>query len=110
MGHLISPSSGTSSPFLDRWENDETGGEINEPRHEKNPSITFGSIKEFDFDNVKGGHANTSNADVDWWANGGDSGKHSGDVDLLANEEVLREEGGPHKNWAFYRIMQSGVS
>ncbi|KDP25415.1 hypothetical protein JCGZ_20571 [Jatropha curcas] len=71
-----------------------TDGEKAPPRHEKHRSITLGSLKEFNFDNVDGGDSHKPNAGPDWWANGSDIGK----------------EDGATKNWSFFPMMQPGVS
>ncbi|XP_057510440.1 uncharacterized protein At1g76660-like [Actinidia eriantha] len=61
---------------------------------QKHRSATFGSVKEFNFDNADGGNSNEPMIDSDWWT----------------NEKVIEEEGGPSKNWSFYPVMQPGMS
>ncbi|KAJ7952284.1 Hydroxyproline-rich glycoprotein family protein [Quillaja saponaria] len=62
--------------------------------HQKHPSITLSSIKEFNFDNADGGDSHKPNIVSDWWA----------------NEKVVEKEGGSSKNWAFFPMVQPGVS
>ncbi|KAL8503405.1 hypothetical protein ACS0TY_022226 [Phlomoides rotata] len=70
------------------------GGE-NEPRHQKNRTITLGSTKEFNFENVEGGSSDEpSISSSEWWV----------------NEKVVAEDGGHCKNWSFFPMMQTGVS
>ncbi|KAI3703449.1 hypothetical protein L1987_73530 [Smallanthus sonchifolius] len=57
-------------------------------RHQKHRSInTLGSVKEFNFDSTDG-------PESDWWT----------------SEKVLGNENGPIKNWAFFPMIQPGVS
>ncbi|KAM7491419.1 hypothetical protein LguiA_034340 [Lonicera macranthoides] len=58
--------------------------------HQKQRSITLGSVKEFNFDNVDGGNSHKPNTGTDWWAN--------------------EKEAQPSKNWSFFPMMQPGVS
>ncbi|KAL3818044.1 hypothetical protein ACJIZ3_003949 [Penstemon smallii] len=74
-------------------ENTHTDGD-NEQRHQKNRTITLGSTKEFNFDNVDGGNSGEPSIGSDWWA----------------NEKVHVEEGGPIKNWSFFPMVETGVS
>ncbi|XP_057977560.1 uncharacterized protein LOC131164413 [Malania oleifera] len=67
--------------------------EEGEQRHRKHHSITLGSAKDFNFDNGEG-HSEKPNIGPDWWA----------------NEKVVEEVAGPSKNWAFFPMMQPGVS
>lgn len=62
-------------------------------RHQKQRSITLGSSKEFNFDNVDGGYPDKATIGSDWWA----------------NEKVLGKQGGSSNNWIF-PMMQPGVS
>lgn len=62
---------------------------------EKNRSITLGSSKEFNFENVDGGNYNVASIpSSEWWV----------------NEKVVAEEGGHCENWSFFPMMQTGVS
>ncbi|XAR53639.1 hypothetical protein NMG60_11022266 [Bertholletia excelsa] len=63
-----------------------------EQRPRKLQSISLGSFKEFNFDNTKG--EVLEKPTNDWWA----------------NEKVVGDESGPHSNWTFFPILQSGVS
>ncbi|KAL2235356.1 uncharacterized protein LOC105157994 [Sesamum indicum] len=73
---------------------DQTDGD-NERRHQKNRTITLGSSKEFNFDNVDGGNSDEpSIGSSEWWV----------------NEKVVAEDGSPCKNWSFFPMMQTGVS
>ncbi|KAI3453727.1 hypothetical protein Pfo_010390 [Paulownia fortunei] len=75
-------------------EKDHNDGD-NEQRHQKNRTITLGSTKEFNFDNVDGGNSDEpSIASSDWWV----------------NEKALAEDGHPCNNWSFFPMMQTGVS
>ncbi|XWS48913.1 hypothetical protein CRYUN_Cryun13aG0117600 [Craigia yunnanensis] len=65
-----------------------------EPQHHKNQSITLGSAKEFNFDNVDGGDTHKPIVSSDWWA----------------NERVAGKEDGVPRNWSFFPMMQPGVS
>ncbi|XWS38343.1 hypothetical protein CRYUN_Cryun19dG0123200 [Craigia yunnanensis] len=64
------------------------------PQHHKNQSITLGSAKEFNFDNVDGGDAHKPIVSSDWWA----------------NEKVAEKDDGVPRNWSFFPMMQPGVS
>ncbi|XP_022738034.1 uncharacterized protein LOC111290816 [Durio zibethinus] len=64
------------------------------PQHHKNRSITLGSAKEFNFDNVDGGDAHKPIVSSDWWA----------------NEKVAGKDDGVPRNWSFFPMMQPGVS
>lgn len=67
----------------------------NDTRHEKNRTITLGSSKEFNFENVEGGSSDEpSISSTEWWV----------------NEKVVAEDGGHCKNWSFFPMMQTGVS
>nr|DAD47325.1 TPA_asm: hypothetical protein HUJ06_017262 [Nelumbo nucifera] len=57
--------------------------------HQKNPSLTLGSVKEFKFDNTDGGATDKPTVSSEWWVN--------------------KKEAGPCNNWAFF-MMQSGLS
>ncbi|KAL5749915.1 hypothetical protein ACOSP7_024518 [Xanthoceras sorbifolium] len=61
--------------------------------HQKQQSITLGSSREFNFDNTDGDSCEPS-IGSDWWA----------------NEKVVGKESGAIKNWAFFPMMQPGVS
>ncbi|KAJ4712049.1 Hydroxyproline-rich glycoprotein family protein [Melia azedarach] len=63
------------------------------PAHQKQQSITLGSGKEFNFDSADG-DSHEPNIASDWWA----------------NEKVVGKESGAMKNWAFFPMMQPGVS
>lgn len=65
------------------------------PRHQKQPSITLGSTKEFNFDSADGDSHEPTIAS-DWWA----------------NEKVAGKDSGAIKNWAFFPMIQPapGVS
>ncbi|CAN4077704.1 unnamed protein product [Withania somnifera] len=73
-------------------EGSSTDGEDGQ-RQQKHRSITLGSSKEFNFDNVDGGYRDKATIGSDWWV----------------NEKVLGKEGGPCNNWIF-PMMQPGVS
>ncbi|KAL2544205.1 hydroxyproline-rich glycoprotein family protein [Forsythia ovata] len=65
-----------------------------ERKHQKNRTITLGSSKEFNFDNIDGENSDKPKVGSNWWA----------------NEKVLGEEdGGPSKIWSF-PMMQTSVS
>ncbi|MBA0609563.1 hypothetical protein Godav_021598 [Gossypium davidsonii] len=65
------------------------------PQHHKNRSITLGSAKEFNFDNLDGGDVhNKPIVSSDWWA----------------NEKVAGNDDGIPKNWSFFPMLQPGVS
>ncbi|OMO79552.1 hypothetical protein CCACVL1_13590 [Corchorus capsularis] len=64
------------------------------PQHQKTESITLGSGKEFNFDNVDGGDAHKPLVSSDWWA----------------NEKVAGKEGGVPRNWSFFPMLQPSVS
>ncbi|KAL3833479.1 hypothetical protein ACJIZ3_008215 [Penstemon smallii] len=66
----------------------------NEHKRQKNRSITLGSAKEFNFDNIDGGNSDEPSIGSDWWA----------------NEKVLGEEVGPSKNWSFFPMVHTEVS
>lgn len=68
----------------------EADGEM-EGRHQKNRTITLGSSKEFNFENMDGG---TSIPSSEWWV----------------KEKVDVDEGGHCENWSFFPMMQTGVS
>ncbi|XP_031275610.1 uncharacterized protein At1g76660-like [Pistacia vera] len=63
------------------------------PQHQKQQSITLGSSKEFNFDNADGDSCEPNLAS-EWWA----------------NEKVIGKDTGAIKNWAFFPMMQPGVS
>lgn len=67
-------------------------------RHQKHRSITLGSVKEFDFDSADGDDTNnkpnSSNIQSDWWA----------------NEKVVGKNSDSCNKWAFFPVMQPGVS
>ncbi|KAE8733356.1 Peptidase M1 family protein [Hibiscus syriacus] len=57
------------------------------PQHHKNRTITLGSSKDFNFDNVDGGDThNNPIISSDWWA----------------NEKVAGNDDGVPKNWSFF--------
>ncbi|KAL1109409.1 hypothetical protein V6Z11_D03G175300 [Gossypium hirsutum] len=63
------------------------------PQHHKNRSITLGSAKEFNFDNLDGGDVhNKPIVSSDWWA----------------NEKVAGNDDGIPKNWSFFPMLQPG--
>ncbi|CAA2992779.1 uncharacterized protein LOC111392007 [Olea europaea var. sylvestris] len=68
-----------------------TQGE-DERKHQKNCTITLGSSKEFNFDNIDGENSDTPNVGSNWWA-----------------KEKVGEEGGPTKIWSF-PVMQTSAS
>ncbi|CAL5407846.1 unnamed protein product [Camellia sinensis] len=62
---------------------------------QKRRSISLGSIKEFNFDNMDTEVSDKPSLGSEWWA----------------NEEVVGKElGPPHDNWTFFPMLQSGVS
>ncbi|KAG8382214.1 hypothetical protein BUALT_Bualt05G0053400 [Buddleja alternifolia] len=67
----------------------------NEQRHQKNRTITLGSAKEFNFNNIEGGSPDEASiiGSSDWWV----------------NEKVVGEDSGP-RDWSFFPMMQTGVS
>jgi hypothetical protein len=65
-----------------------------EQSYRKHRSISLGSIKEFNFDNTKGEASDKPPIDSEWWANGNVTGK----------------EARPGSNWAFFPMLQPGVS
>ncbi|CAK9156616.1 unnamed protein product [Ilex paraguariensis] len=78
----------------DASEKASTDGEDGQ-RQRKHRSLTLGSVKEFNFDNVDGGNSDKpTNIGPNWWA----------------NEKALGQEGVPSKNWSFFPMLQSGVS
>lgn len=86
------PDGETSNKTSD--EKDHTDFE-NEWRHQKNRTITLGSTKDFNFENVDGGNSDEpSIASSDWWV----------------NEKVLAEDGDHCKNWSFFPMLHTGVS
>ncbi|KAL2516751.1 hydroxyproline-rich glycoprotein family protein [Abeliophyllum distichum] len=70
-----------------------TDGDDEQQQHKKSRTITLGSAKEFNFDNIDGGNSIKHNIGSDWWA----------------NEKILRGEGGPCKKWSF-PMVQTGAS
>ncbi|KAL4335104.1 hypothetical protein GQ457_07G008730 [Hibiscus cannabinus] len=65
------------------------------PQHHKNRSITLGSSKEFNFDNVDGDDTHGKPIiSSDWWA----------------SEKVVGNDDNVPKNWSFFPMMQPGVS
>ncbi|KAK3227639.1 hypothetical protein Dsin_007501 [Dipteronia sinensis] len=62
--------------------------------HRKNQSITLGSSREFNFNSTDGDSCEPS-IGSDWWAN---------------KKVVEKESGATIKNWAFFPMMQPGVS
>lgn len=81
---------GGHEPSREIHEGSSTDGEDGQ-RQQKHRSITLGSSKEFNFDNVDGGYPDKATIGSDWWA----------------NEKVLGKE--PCNNWIF-PMMQPGVS
>jgi hypothetical protein len=61
-------------------------------RPQRHRSITLGSVKEFNFDNVDQGNSDNPTIGSDWWA----------------NEKVIGKENGPCKDWAFLPMIQPG--
>lgn len=61
-------------------------------RPQRHRSITLGSVKEFNFDNVDRGNSDNPTIGSDWWA----------------NEKVIGKEHGPCKDWAFLPMIQPG--
>lgn len=80
------PSGETVNDTPDTTSVDAEDGQL----HQKQRSITLGSVKEFNFDNVDGGNSHKPNTGTDWWAN--------------------EKEAQPSKNWSFFPMMQPGVS
>ena len=80
----------TSNERPEKAPADREGG----PQHHKNQSITLGSAKEFNFDNVDGGDTCKPIVSSDWWA----------------NEKVAGKDDGVPRNWSFFPMMQPGVS
>jgi hypothetical protein len=65
-----------------------------EQSYRKHRSISLGSIKEFNFDNTKGEVSNKPTIGSEWWA----------------NEKVTGKEARPGNDWAFFPMLQPGVS
>ncbi|KAF3958422.1 hypothetical protein CMV_016675 [Castanea mollissima] len=65
-----------------------------EQSYRKHRSVSLGSIKEFNFDNTKGEVSDKPTIGSAWWA----------------NEKVSGKEARPGSNWAFFPMLQSGVS
>ncbi|KAL2543653.1 hydroxyproline-rich glycoprotein family protein [Forsythia ovata] len=70
-----------------------TDGDDEQEQHKKSRTITLGSAKEFNFDNIDGGNSIKHNIGSDWWA----------------NEKILKDGGGPCKKWSF-PMVQTGAS
>lgn len=70
-----------------------TDGGDEQQWHQKSRTITLGSTKEFNFDNIDSGNSIEHKIGSDWWA----------------NEKILGEEGGPCKNWSF-PVVRTGAS
>ncbi|XP_010255317.1 PREDICTED: uncharacterized protein LOC104596031 [Nelumbo nucifera] len=68
----------------------EDGEEQRQHHHQKNPSLTLGSVKEFNFDNADGGAADKPTISSEWWIN--------------------QKEARPCNQWTFFPMMQPGVS
>ncbi|XP_077241938.1 hydroxyproline-rich glycoprotein family protein [Tasmannia lanceolata] len=86
-GEVETTSSETSNALAE-----EFSGKTEE-QHRRQPSLTVGGHKEFKFDNTDG----ASDAPVvgsDWWA----------------NEKVVGPEAEPRNKWAFFPMIQPGVS
>ncbi|KAB2054227.1 hypothetical protein ES319_A12G241000v1 [Gossypium barbadense] len=64
------------------------------PQHHENQSLTLGSAKEFNFDNVDGVDAHKPILSSDWWA----------------NKKVAGKDDNVARNWSFFPMMQPGVS
>ncbi|XP_043697835.1 uncharacterized protein LOC122648680 [Telopea speciosissima] len=69
-------------------------GEEEQQEKQKHPSLRQGSGKEFKFDNADGGASDKPTIGSDWWA----------------NEKVVGKESGSCTKWAFFPLMQPGVS
>ncbi|XP_042478245.1 uncharacterized protein LOC122059506 [Macadamia integrifolia] len=71
-------------------------GDAEEEQQEKqqHPSLMQGSAKEFKFDNADGGTSDKPTIGSEWWA----------------NEKVVGKESGSCTKWAFFPLMQPGVS
>ena len=65
-----------------------------EPSYRKHRSVSLGSIKEFNFDNTKGDASDKPPIGSEWWA----------------NENVTGKEARHGNNWAFFPMLQPGVS
>lgn len=71
-------------------EESPANAEESAPQHQKYPSTTPGSVKEFNFDNVDGGDSSEAILSSDWWA----------------NDKVIGKDDGPTKNWSFFPMVQ----
>ncbi|XP_043718223.1 uncharacterized protein LOC122666158 [Telopea speciosissima] len=81
----------TSNDMPERASGDE---EEEQQEKQKHASLAQGSLKEFKFSNADGGVSNKPTIGSDWWV----------------NEKVVGKESGPCPKWAFFRMMQPGVS
>ncbi|KAJ4954648.1 hypothetical protein NE237_011431 [Protea cynaroides] len=75
---------------------ERASGDAEEEQQEKqkHPSLAQGSLKEFKFDNADGRVSDKPTIGSDWWI----------------DEKVVGKETGPCTKWAFFRMMQPGVS
>ncbi|MBA0689718.1 hypothetical protein Goari_007435 [Gossypium aridum] len=64
------------------------------PQHHENQSLTLGSAKEFNFENVDGVDTHKPILSSDWWA----------------NKKVAGKDDNVASNWSFFPMMQPGVS
>ncbi|XP_049394070.1 uncharacterized protein LOC125858357 [Solanum stenotomum] len=62
--------------------------------HRKHRNITFGSSKDFDFDNVKIEVLEKDSIDCEWWT----------------SDKAAGKESGIQNNWTFFPVLQPGVS
>ncbi|XP_042510253.1 uncharacterized protein LOC122085753 [Macadamia integrifolia] len=73
---------------------ERASGDEEEEQQEKEKHVAQVSLKEFKFDNADGGVSDKPTIRSDWWV----------------NEKVVGKESGPCTKWAFFRMMQPGVS
>ncbi|KAH6777563.1 hypothetical protein C2S52_006972 [Perilla frutescens var. hirtella] len=85
----IEAENSTGETSNKRSKKDEMDSEM-ERSHQKNRTITLGSSKEFNFENVEEASIPSS----EWWV----------------NEKVIADDGGHCENWSFFPMMQTGVS
>lgn len=62
--------------------------------HRKHRNITFGSSKDFDFDNVKIEVLEKHSVDCEWWT----------------SDKATGKESSIQNNWTFFPVLQPGVS
>ncbi|KAF8412235.1 hypothetical protein HHK36_000195 [Tetracentron sinense] len=79
---------------MEETSNKASGGGKEEQCHQKCHSLTLGSVKEFNFDSADIGASDRPLVSSDWWA----------------NEKVLGKESQSPDNWAFFHMMQPGIS